>query len=488
MANSRYYSSIAQQTTLTGPIDNSIGTITVAASTGFPGSFPFILAVDYGSSNEELVLATAGGPTSYTVTRAYDGTSGTTHSAGAVVRHVSSAIDFTDSRTHEASTQNVHGVTGAGNNLVGTSSTQTLTNKTLDHATGTLRNIDVFNTGSFTMAIIGDSANPATPRLTIRDNEVGLNEMAAFLQNGALLLREQAAESSGAYKLRYLDNDGVTDRYALLAGGTTAISPDASTAFPAVDVVAPDTSTTKRAIRVAATGGGTERFTVWNDGRVDVVGTNTAFSTFDITGPASHASSYFRIIDGAANTVVSVSNTTKATLAGTADIKNDFHTGGVSTPVLRVFGRQPGQTGDLTQWVDPSNVIQARVDANGAASFLVEASASTSNVTAATGFSVVSFSSRKTAGVMTVSVTVQRTGSTITAGASGNIADTLCATLAAGFRPAGSNVYVTSYDKGGVADGSVSIGFDGLCTLKTLSPTADIASGDNITFNLTFVL
>jgi hypothetical protein len=45
-----------------------------------------------------------------------------------VVRHVSSARDFTESRTHEASTTGVHGVTGT---FVDTSSVQTLTNKTL---------------------------------------------------------------------------------------------------------------------------------------------------------------------------------------------------------------------------------------------------------------------------------------------------------------------------------------------------------------------
>lgn len=127
MANAYFYSNTAIQTTLAGNITGGATSLTVAATTGFP-AVPFILAVDYGAATEELVKVTAVGGTTLTVTRGFSGTSAQSHSLGAVVRHVYNAQDATDFRTHEDATTSVHGVSGA---LVGATSTQTLTNKTL---------------------------------------------------------------------------------------------------------------------------------------------------------------------------------------------------------------------------------------------------------------------------------------------------------------------------------------------------------------------
>ena len=128
MPNAFYYSNTAVQTTLSGSVSSGATAIGVAATVGFPGSFPYVLAVDYGTAAEELVVVSAVAGGTLTVTRGHSGTSAQSHSMGAVVRHVVHAGDLTDFRTHEAATTSVHGVTGA---LVGATSVQTLTNKTL---------------------------------------------------------------------------------------------------------------------------------------------------------------------------------------------------------------------------------------------------------------------------------------------------------------------------------------------------------------------
>lgn len=128
----RYYSSTAAETTLTASITSGNTAIQVGSVTGFPVLTPYTLALDYESATEELVEVTNAAGTTLTVTRAIDSTSAAAHNAGARVRHVSSARDFTDSRSHENAVSAVHGVAGT---IVGTTDTQTLSNKTLSSPT-----------------------------------------------------------------------------------------------------------------------------------------------------------------------------------------------------------------------------------------------------------------------------------------------------------------------------------------------------------------
>ena len=90
----RYYSSVAQRTSLTADITNSQTTIVVGAVTGFPASYPYTLIIDQDTINEEVVEVASRSGTTLTVTRGVDGTSGVAHSAGAVVNHGVSARDF----------------------------------------------------------------------------------------------------------------------------------------------------------------------------------------------------------------------------------------------------------------------------------------------------------------------------------------------------------------------------------------------------------
>lgn len=128
MAQNRFYSSVAAKTTLSGGINNSQTTITVAAVTGFPGSFPYTLILERDTASEEVITVTAAAGTTLTVVRGQDGTSAVSHSSGATVEHGVSARDFNEPQAHMAAASGVHGLAGT---VVGTTDAQTLTNKTL---------------------------------------------------------------------------------------------------------------------------------------------------------------------------------------------------------------------------------------------------------------------------------------------------------------------------------------------------------------------
>jgi len=116
LAVNRYYSATAQDTTVASAFNGSATNIVVNGLTGYPSNTPFIVAVDYNTSSEELVQVnayTGTGPYTLSVTRGFNSTSPTNHAIGAVVRHVISAQDMTEAQQHIAATTGIHGVAGS---------------------------------------------------------------------------------------------------------------------------------------------------------------------------------------------------------------------------------------------------------------------------------------------------------------------------------------------------------------------------------------
>lgn len=117
---------------LQADITDTSTTITVDSTVGLPGTTPFTLVIDPGST-EEIVDVTGVAGTSLTVQRGRDGSPAQAHVAGAIVRHMATARDFRDAQEHIGNTV-AHGTSGA---VVGTTDAQALTNKDLSSGTNT---------------------------------------------------------------------------------------------------------------------------------------------------------------------------------------------------------------------------------------------------------------------------------------------------------------------------------------------------------------
>ncbi len=126
----RNYSSIASEKALAGNVSNIATQITLDNVTNLP-SPPYTLVLNPDTAIEEIITVDAdqsgvSAPT-LKVTRAQDGTTAQTHTAGQTVKHMITGRDLQEAQNHIDATA-VHGATGA---VVGTTNTQTLTNKTL---------------------------------------------------------------------------------------------------------------------------------------------------------------------------------------------------------------------------------------------------------------------------------------------------------------------------------------------------------------------
>lgn len=197
----RKYSSTAVQTSLTSGVNSSATTFVVDSVSGYPSTFPYTIIVDPDTASEEICEVTAATGVSLTVTRGIEGTTGIQHAVGAVVAHGFSARDFEEPQAHIDATTNVHGV-GAGVAVVGTTTTQTLTNKTLTTPT----------IGSFTNAE-HDHSNAAGG---------GNIPIASVTELSDALVAADAAITTVAGNLTTHEGDTSTHGVATVAGVTEA--------------------------------------------------------------------------------------------------------------------------------------------------------------------------------------------------------------------------------------------------------------------------
>jgi hypothetical protein len=149
----RKYSSRSQQTTLSAALTSSGTTATVVSGTSLLGGVTisageiFTVVIDPDTALEEIVDVSAVSTNTLTIVRGRDGSSGVAHSAGAAVRHMAIGRDYREANLHIEAASGVHGLSGS---VVGTTDTQTLTNKTISAADNTLTGV-VTLTGTQTL-------------------------------------------------------------------------------------------------------------------------------------------------------------------------------------------------------------------------------------------------------------------------------------------------------------------------------------------------
>jgi hypothetical protein len=116
----------------------------------------YTVVIDPDTALEEIVdISNYSSGNTLTIARGIDGSTGVAHSAGAIVRHMVIGRDLSESNTHIEATTG-HGATGA---VVGTTNTQTLTNKTLTSPT-------ITGTGAIAGTFTGNLTGNVTGNVT----------------------------------------------------------------------------------------------------------------------------------------------------------------------------------------------------------------------------------------------------------------------------------------------------------------------------------
>jgi hypothetical protein len=228
----REYKGAATPCTIVSTITSSSTTILISDATNWPtGSFS--LVIDPGLAGEEKLLIASRTSTTLTVTtRGYDNTTASAHTTGAIIYPVPTAVDFDEANSHvnsTAGTTGIHGLTGA---LVGTTDSQTLTNKTIS-----LPIIDNFILGYSTTATAAGTttltnASNNQQLFTGTTTQTVTMPVASTMTVGTRYLIENnstgvvTVQSSGANTIVAIPSNMSVKVTSILSSGTTAASWD----------------------------------------------------------------------------------------------------------------------------------------------------------------------------------------------------------------------------------------------------------------------
>jgi hypothetical protein len=276
----RKYTSRSQQTTLSSAVTSGATVIPVTnASTLFAGTTitagqTFTVVIDPDTALEEIVDVTAASSNNLTVTRAVDmsGASAQDHSSGAVVRHMIIGRDLRESNLHIEATgayndgtgaHTLHGLGTSDGVVVGTTATQTLTNKTLTAPILTGAGVDA------SIVFEGSTADAFETTLTVvdptQDNTITLPNTTGtiVIVDATQTLTNKTLTSptiSGSPVITGLSSAGMSassatpkDYVDSILGSATAASTSAASAAASATAAATSASSAATSASLAAT-------------------------------------------------------------------------------------------------------------------------------------------------------------------------------------------------------------------------------------------
>jgi hypothetical protein len=242
MPTIRKYSSRSQQTTLSSAVTSSGTSITVVSAASLLGGVTiaanevFTIVLDPDTALEEIVdvVSAAGNPVSgntITIVRGRDGSTGTAHSAGAVVRHMAIGRDYREANDHINEETTAHGLTIA--NVLETTDTNMITTAMLQANAVTTAKITDLNVTT------GKIADSAITSAKIADLGIATGDIADL----AITTGKIAAEAVTTAKIpesaitnSRIAADAVTsDKIAADAVGTSEIADGAVTSAKIAD-------------------------------------------------------------------------------------------------------------------------------------------------------------------------------------------------------------------------------------------------------------
>jgi len=150
----------------------------------------YTVVIDPDTALEEIVdVSNYSSGNTLTIARNRDGSSAVAHSAGAVVRHMIIGRDLQEANDHIEASTGVHGVSGS---VVGTTSTQTLSNKTISAADNTLTGVATL-TGTQTLTN-KTITSPTVSGLTLSDGSIVFEGVTADAFETTLTVTDPTAD------------------------------------------------------------------------------------------------------------------------------------------------------------------------------------------------------------------------------------------------------------------------------------------------------